>query len=165
MTDDRADSSWNPSRRGFLLTATAVTSTLAGCSGGGSGNGDGSGDGDATTTTTATTTNSEEVVEMTDDLKFVPESMTVAAGTTVVWENVGSVGHSITAYEDEIPEGADYWASGGLESESDARDEYPSSGDIGGGKTYEHTFETTGTHQYFCIPHETAGMKGEIVVE
>ena len=25
--------------------------------------------------------------------------------------------------------------------------------------------QTTGTHEYFCIPHEQAGMVGEVVVE
>jgi len=101
-------------------------------------------------------------VDMTDGLVFDPEEITVEAGDTVVWENVGSVGHSVTAYEDEIPEGADYWASGGFDTEQDAREGYPDRGDIPGGESYEHTFETVGTHAYFCIPHEGAGMVGAV---
>jgi plastocyanin len=103
-------------------------------------------------------------VDMTDSLVFDPEEVTVQVGTEVVWENVGSVGHSVTAYEDGIPEGADYWASGGFDSESAARGAYPSQGDVPGGESYSHTFETTGTHEYFCIPHESVGMVGEVVV-
>ena len=30
--------------------------------------------------------------------------------------------------------------------------------------TYEHTFETLGTYEYYCAPHETAGMVGTIEV-
>ncbi|GAA0246690.1 plastocyanin/azurin family copper-binding protein [Haladaptatus pallidirubidus] len=93
---------------------------------------------------------------MTDRLVFEPESVTVAPGTTVVWDNVGSVGHSITAYEDEIPEDAEYVASGDFDSEQAARDAYPE-GDIGGGEQYEHTFDVEGNYEYFCIPHESAG--------
>jgi len=103
-------------------------------------------------------------VDMTDSLVFDPEEVAVQVGTEVVWENVGSVGHSVTAYEDEIPEGAEYWASGGFDEESAARSGYPSRGDVAGGESYSHTFETTGTHGYFCIPHEAVGMVGEVVV-
>jgi plastocyanin len=27
-----------------------------------------------------------------------------------------------------------------------------------------HTFDVPGTYQYFCIPHEMAGMTGTVVV-
>ena len=38
------------------------------------------------------------------------------------------------------------------------------SGNVAEGETFEHTFDTAGTYEYFCIPHETS-MKGEVVVE
>lgn len=165
MTDGHDGGEDWVSRRGFVYRTTAVTVTLAGCSG----DGGGSQDGAETTTTTSTaatpTRSSRVAVEMNDNLEFVPESLTVATGTTVEWENVGTVGHSVTAYEEDIPNAAAYWASGGFDGESAARDGYPSQGDVGEGETYEHTFETAGTHEYFCIPHEGAGMVGEIVVE
>jgi plastocyanin len=107
-------------------------------------------------------------VEMTDKLAFDPEKVTIAVGDTVTWDNVGSIGHSVTAYEGEIPDGAAYFASGGFESQSAAEDAYstgdPESGDIPGGETYEHTFGTPGTYEYFCIPHESAGMVGTVEV-
>jgi plastocyanin len=102
-------------------------------------------------------------VEMTDENVFEPQELEVRPGDTVVWENVGSQDHSVTAYEDGIPEGADYWASGGFGSEQAARDGWEE-GAIGGGETYEHTFEVEGTHGYFCIPHETVDMVGTIEV-
>lgn len=125
---------------------------LAGCSGDGGGDGDGEDDGETT-------------VEMTDDLVFEPGELTVTVGTTVVWENVGSVAHTVTASEDQLPDGAAYFASGGFESEQAARDAYPSEGGIPDGESYEHAFETAGTYQYFCIPHESAGMEGTITVQ
>jgi plastocyanin len=106
---------------------------------------------------------------MTDELDFDPEQITIGVGDTVVWENVGSVGHSVTAYEDEIPDGAEYFASGGFDTEQAARDAYvpgdTDAGDVLGGESYEHTFDTAGSYEYFCIPHESAGMIGTIQVE
>ena len=103
-------------------------------------------------------------VDMTDNLVFDPEEIQISPGTTVTWENVGSIGHSVTAYEDEIPDEAEYFASGGFDSESAARNAYPDEGNIPGGETYEYTFETEGEYGYFCIPHEQAGMVGTVIV-
>ena len=33
------------------------------------------------------------------------------------------------------------------------------------GHVHEHTFETPGTYEYHCEPHEATGMTGRIVVE
>lgn len=138
------------SRRSVLLTATG-TAALTGAAG------------------TGTAQEGEShTVDMTDDLIFDPDSITIAPGDSIVWENVGAVGHSVTAYEDNIPEGAEFFASGGFEAEEPARNAYttgePENGDIPGGETYEHTFETEGTFEYFCIPHESVGMLGSIEV-
>lgn len=97
---------------------------------------------------------------------FEPAEITVGAGTTVVWGNSSSRPHSVTAYEDGIPEDAAYFASGGFESQRAAEDGYfDDRGVINPGETYEHAFEASGTYHYFCIPHEPAGMKGVVVVE
>jgi plastocyanin len=105
-------------------------------------------------------------VEMTDELTFVPKRIKVSAGTTVTWKNVGSIGHTVTAYQEEIPDGATYFASGGYESEQAAKDAYSSDngGNVPEGETYEHTFETKGTYKYYCIPHELSGMVGFVKV-
>lgn len=131
--------------------STVVIGSLAGCGGDGSGG------------------NGGTTVEMTDGLVFDPESISVSVGDTVTWENVGQVGHSVTAYEDGIPDQAAYFASGGFESEQAARDAYApgdtDAGDIPGGESFEHTFETAGTYEYFCIPHESSGMVGTVEVQ
>ena len=91
-----------------------------------------------------------------DQYYFDPIGLFVEQGATVTWTNE-SGSHSSTAYQEgngpagttRIPEGAEPWDSGIL-SES--------------GATFEHTFETTGTYDYFCVPHKTLGMVGRIVV-
>ncbi|WP_336036874.1 plastocyanin/azurin family copper-binding protein [Halobacterium yunchengense] len=91
-----------------------------------------------------------------------------SVGDTVVWANSGSRNHTVTAYDDGVPEGADYFASGGFEDEQAAREAWEKSLGDGGilapGETYEHTFEVAGDYYYFCVPHEDAGMLGKVVV-
>jgi plastocyanin len=145
-------------RRDFLRTAGGVAGTAAAAT---------AASGSAAAAAEGSNTHT---VEMTDGLVFEPDSLTIAPGDTVVFENVGSFGHSVTAYEDSLPDGADYWASGGFDTEQDARDAYSATGSIEdtgnvpGGESWEHTFETEGTHEYFCIPHEGAEMVGQIEV-
>lgn len=137
-----------PERRRFLTAVGSITVTgiVAGCTE----NGDGGGD-------------QASVIEMTDELKFVPAEFEVETGETVTWKNIGSVEHSVTAYEDDIPDGAAYFASGGFDSESAAQNAWPD-GSIAGDETYEHTFDTAGDYKYFCIPHESAGMVGTLTI-
>ncbi|MFC7077037.1 DUF5059 domain-containing protein [Haloarcula halophila] len=97
---------------------------------------------------------------------FDPEELTVNVGDTVAFEHAAGEAHNVVAYDDGIPEGADYWASGGFDSESAAREGWESGeGAVQSGQSYVHTFETAGEHEYFCTPHEAAGMVGTIVVE
>ena len=97
---------------------------------------------------------------------FRPAELRVVPGTTVTWLNTSKQGHSVTAYEDGLPEGADFFASGGFDSEQGARDAWGNStgGTLFEGQSYEHTFEVEGTYPYFCIPHEVGGMVGTVVV-
>lgn len=103
-------------------------------------------------------------VSMTDSFAFDPIRLTVDTGTTVKWVNDSDVGHTVTAYQDRIPTDAAYFASGGYESETAARNDV-SGGLLASGETYVHTFEVTGKYEYVCIPHESSGMTGVVVVE
>jgi plastocyanin len=98
---------------------------------------------------------------------YRPPEVTVAAGDRVVWRNTSSRAHSVTAYEDAVPDGATYFASGGFASETAARDGWANglTGNITSGDDYAHRFDVPGTYEYFCIPHERAGMVGRVVVE
>ncbi|MGQ4555962.1 plastocyanin/azurin family copper-binding protein [Halobellus sp. GM3] len=135
------------SRRRVLAGIGAVAVTgLAGCSGSSA-----EGDYDVGMTPTA----------------FDPRTITVATGETVVWRNTSSRGHSVTAYDSGIPEDAEFFASGGYETTEAAREGYLSEfgGRIDSGETWSHTFEVPGEYEYFCVPHEQAGMVGTVVVE
>lgn len=91
-----------------------------------------------------------------DNYYFDPIGLFVEEGTTVTWTNESGA-HSSTAYQEgngpaettRIPEDAEAWDSGTLSEQ---------------GATFEHTFETPGTYDYFCIPHKTLGMVARIVV-
>lgn len=98
--------------------------------------------------------------------RFIPERYEARVGDTVVWGNRGSRRHTVTAYGGMLPEGADYFASGGFDSQEAADDGYwnEGAGAIAPGETYEHAFEVAGEFPYYCIPHESAGMKGTVVV-
>jgi plastocyanin len=133
-------------RRGFLRAAVPTAAVgLAGCIGG--------------------RANADYDVGMGAKV-FRPTTLEVEVGTTVTWLNTSKQGHSVTAYESGLPEGADYFASGGYESEQAARDAWGNStgGTLFEGQEYEHTFEIPGEYPYFCIPHERGGMVGSVVV-
>lgn len=101
-----------------------------------------------------------KVIEMRSDalgsrVWFDPIGLYVQPGTTVRWiarENV----HTTTAYHPKndrhslrIPHGAAPWDSGFL---------------VKPGATFEVTLTVPGVYDYFCLPHEAAGMVGRIVV-
>ena len=76
------------------------------------------------------------------DIKFVPEEITVKAGTAITWTNEDSAPHDVVNAED------------GQEPKSDL---------FGKGKTYEFTPSEPGTIKYVCTVHP--GMEGTITVE
>jgi len=72
------------------------------------------------------------------DFAFKPDSLTIHAGDTVVFENDDAATHNVTA------------------------DAF-SSGDIGSGKSWQYTFSNAGTYAYACTYHP--GMNGTITVK
>ncbi|WP_290817145.1 plastocyanin/azurin family copper-binding protein [Halovivax sp.] len=103
---------------------------------------------------------------------FEPEEYETTVGDPVVWKNTSEADHTVTAYEDGLPEGASFFASGGYETEAEASDAYWNNfgGAFSTGETYEHTFEVPGTYAYYCVPHEKDGrgdgrMMGLVHVE
>ena len=101
-----------------------------------------------------------ETIEMRSDalgskVWFDPVGLFVKPGTTVRWivrENV----HTTTAYHPRndhhslrIPEGAKPWDSGFL---------------VNPASHFDVTLTVPGVYDYYCAPHEAAGMVGRIVV-
>jgi len=107
----------------------------------------------------------DHVIDMTA-VAYEPAEITVSKGDKVAWTYASGEAHSVTAYEDKIPDSAGYWASGGFDSQSAAETGWENgNGAVQPGQSYVHTFEATGTHEYYCIPHEAAGMVGKVIVE
>lgn len=87
---------------------------------------------------------------------FEPAGLHIAPGATVRWVNMDPANsHTATAYHPSnydhplrIPEGAKPWDSDYL---------LP-------GESFEVTLTVPGIYDYFCVPHEMAGMVGRIVV-
>lgn len=149
-------------RRRILKTAgilaTGGVTSLAGCSSSGNGD-DGSGEPTANgTDDVGGSVGSNTIMMVTEGsgYYFDPIGLSVESGETVTFE-IQSGSHSATAYKEgtssasvtRIPDEAEAFNSETLSEQ---------------GATYEHTFETTGTYDYFCIPHKTLGMVGRIVV-
>ncbi|MFB6183026.1 MAG: plastocyanin/azurin family copper-binding protein [Haloarculaceae archaeon] len=139
-------------RRSFLATAAGSSLPLvAGCLGRGK-------------RTTTTTTGPFDVGM--SSRRFHPAEVTVTSGTTVVWKNTSSHAHTVTAYQDSLPDGAQFFSTGDFDGEEAARNGWfnGANGALYSGDTYQHTFEVPGKYPYFCIPHEASGMVGTVVV-
>ena len=95
---------------------------------------------------------------------FTPERLTIAPGEVVKWVNDTDEAHTVTAVHDSLPDGADYFSSGGAPSEEDANDDLAAEL-VDPGEMFEWTFDEPGTYRYYCIPHRADGMEGTIVVE
>lgn len=86
---------------------------------------------------------------------FDPVGLLIRPGQTVRWVLEANV-HTTTAYHPDngghclrIPAAARPWDSGYLTEP---------------GSRFEMTFTVEGTYDYFCAPHEAAGMVGRIIV-
>lgn len=92
-----------------------------------------------------------------DVVNFLPKRVTVKVGNTVEWRNTSSVAHTVTADPKKardsknvtLPKGARTFDSGNMDP----------------GDTFTHAFSVAGTYKYVCIPHEVAGMIGEVIVK
>lgn len=87
---------------------------------------------------------------------FDPVGLLVSPGTTVRWVVAEPNPHTVTAYHPSngnrparIPPDAEPWDSGYVQKS---------------GAAFEKTFPVEGVYDYFCKPHEAAGMVGRIVV-
>lgn len=96
---------------------------------------------------------------------FEPDRLVTDPGETATWWNIESTKHTVTAYEGRIPDEANYFVSGGFDSELAARGEELHAGLLAPGDRFEHRFTFPGHYHYCCIPHEDFDtMAGTIVV-
>lgn len=118
-------------RRGFLAATAGAAAVGAGVG-----------------TATAQDENRVEIIEVEGEYIMDPVGLHIEPGETVVFESGSGAPHTSTAYEDRVPEGAEAWDSGFMDT----------------GETFEHTFEVEGTYDYLCTPHVSLGQVGRIVV-
>lgn len=131
-------------RRDFLRSAVVGSALLSGCSSGETG---------------GAPAGTDVVVGPNGSLTFDPKSLTISVGDTVTWY-FASDSHNVACDPAlsnvcSLPDGGEPFASysDGNEYVTDEQ-----------GTTYEHTFGTTGTYEYVCVPH-APGMAGTIRVE
>jgi plastocyanin len=83
-------------------------------------------------------------------VSFSPEDLTIAAGDTVIWENVSGI-HNVNGEADVYPDNPEGFSSGGA---------------MGGSWTFTHVFTLSGDYDYHCDVHGApgVGMIGAITV-
>jgi len=94
----------------------------------------------ATAAATSTPSTSEQTAVTIKDFEFTPSAITIKVGDTVTWTNNGPSIHTVTADDGSFD-----------------------SGDLSGGKTFSHTFQTAGTFAYHCSLHPF--MKATVTVQ
>lgn len=109
--------------------------------------------GTATPTATATLTPTPTVtvpantsVVIMQNIAYVPPTLTISVGQTVLWENMDSVSHTVSS-----------GTPGNLDGKFRSSTLVP-------GQTFQFTFTTAGTYPYFCEIHG-AQMTGTITVQ
>ncbi|HSM36812.1 MAG TPA: plastocyanin/azurin family copper-binding protein [Longimicrobiales bacterium] len=97
------------------------------------------------------------VVEMTQTIRFVPDTVRVLAGAIVEWRNVSTgIGHTVTL----LPEAA----ADASHARHPAAASPFDSGNVPPGGSWRHRFDVSGTYVYYCTPHESVGMVGVVIV-
>ena len=78
-----------------------------------------------------------------EEFRYQPTTVTVPAGTTVVWTNLDEANHTVTADDDSFDSGL-----------------------LGLNEAFSYTFTTPGEYGYYCIPHGApgSGQWGIVVV-
>jgi plastocyanin len=87
---------------------------------------------------------------------FQPTKVTIKAGETVEWQNVGNEIHHATSDPSAAISAKDISGPPGAKPFD--------SGFIHPGETFTYRFTTPGLYRYACAVHETKGMLGEVLV-
>lgn len=96
------------------------------------------------------------IVDMNDLGEFLPIDITVGAGDTVEWRNIGLIRHTVTDNPgDPASRGNEQLPAGARPIDS---------GWINDAGTFRYTFTTPGFYRYVCLPHENIKMIGTVTV-
>jgi plastocyanin len=78
--------------------------------------------------------------------KYDPKELTISAGDTVIWKNVGGT-HNVDGKQTAYPTNPESFGNS-----------------LGSGWTYKFVFNASGTYNYKCDPHAGFGMVGTVTV-
>lgn len=87
------------------------------------------------------------------ELGFFPSSLTVKAGETVEFVNNKAFPHNVVFDEDAVPDG--------VNADAISHEDYLN----GPGEKVSNKFDKAGTYEFYCEPHQGAGMQGKIIVQ
>lgn len=116
-----------------LLTTLVLAAALAACSSGAADEAPSSSAEVPSATAEATASDAEVAI---DTFAYVPSTVTVPAGTTVMWTNEDATRHTVTAGSEDAPAPDDFDLA--VEDRGDV---------------VEFTFEEPGTYAYYCVLH------------
>ena len=124
-------------RAAIACAGIAAAIAFAGCGGGDSDSTSSSGS--ASTAAAPATAESTDMIDIAD-FKYMPEAVTVSAGTKVTWTNSDDAAHTATADDDSFD-----------------------TGDLDQGDSKTITLDEPGTYSYFCRFHPF--MKATVEVQ
>ncbi len=146
--------------------------TIMACGGGGGGGGEAAlaagvaGSASATSSSAREATVHEVKMMLTDagEYRYVPDELTIKAGDTVRWINVGGGPHNVQFKPGTVPDGAQAVLNAAMANRI---------GDMNGqllmapNATYEVDFTgaPAGEYPYVCTPHEMLGMVATLTIE
>lgn len=130
-------------RGGIRLMTMGVVAALAGCAGSGP-------------AYSPPPKDVAAVVDLTSGLAFEPPVVTIPQGGTVEWRNTSLFTHTVTDVPGQAKSPTDVALPPGAA---------PFRAELPPGQILRHTFEVAGTYRYFCEPHESLGMVGEVIVK
>jgi plastocyanin len=113
--------------------------------------GGGASSGSTSTPSVATSAGGSAAAVTIQNFAFIPQTLTVKAGTTVTWTNKDSAPHTVTSAD-------------GISTSANTTSLFD--GSVTAGATFSYTFTKAGTYYYVCTIHKSQpGMHGEIIVQ
>jgi plastocyanin len=122
----------------------------------------------AGTTSTATPagTGTTHVIQMVQkgptSYAFEPSVLTIKVGDNVTFKGVSGLGHDVAFYADSIPPGAATVINAAIQDKP--QDLATPMIQDGQSVTISFAGAPTGTYKFYCIPHQSMGMKGTLTV-
>lgn len=108
------------------------------------------------------TTHEVQMIQEGTEYKYSPAALTIKTGDVVVFKSVSGGLHNVQFEVGKVPEGALAILNAAIPNrQGDMSSELV---DAGGSVTISFAGAPVGDYDFFCLPHQTMGMKGKITV-